>query len=212
MSKSNTQSEISARSQEREALATAIRVRDAGQAEDDALKEAKARAASDRFKAARDVEACERALAKARETARSTLVDAYVDNEEVDDRDVADAETALTKARRRLADLQTIADELSSHGQAPGRSIPALKVTEAARLVVRSHPAVRRLTKDFAIAKRAFQQYEATLIWLAGLDCIPEDLLKAAPAKGATRYAEPDPAWTAALEALRTNPDEPLPE
>lgn len=214
--RATSQSEISSngqpRSNERAALAEAIALRDAAQAEDEALKQARARAASERFKAARAVEDAERALTSAREAARSTLVDAYVSGEDIDDRDVADAETALTAAQRRLADLQTVADALSSHRQAPGHSVPALKVTAAVRAIVRAHPTVRRLVQDFDTAKRTFETYHSTLRWLAACDCIPADLVEVAPKANETFFAEPANEWVSAIAALAIDADAGLPE
>lgn len=204
--------ESGSRSPEREELASAIRIRNSAQDEDEALKAAKQRAASDRFKAARAVEDAERALTSAREAERSTLVEAYVSGEDSDGRDVADAETALSAAQRRLADLQSIADGLSSHGQAPGRSVPATKVTKAVQAVVQAHPTVRRLVQDFDTAKRTFQTYHSTLRWLAARDCIPADLIEAAPKANETFFAEPADEWVQALEALKLDADAELPE
>ena len=86
-----------------------------------------------------------------------------------------------------------------------------MKVDEAVRTVVRAHPALRTLVLDYDSARRAFHSYEATLIWLAGRGCIPNDLSDAAPSKNATRYAEPDSAWLEAIEALKRDADAPLP-
>jgi hypothetical protein len=200
------------RSSEREALAEAIRIRDEAEAEDNGLKQVKARAAADRFMAARDVEAAERALANARKASRTTLVDAYAAGEDIDDRDVADAESALTKAQRRLADLQTIADELAAHQRSPGYSVPNTRVGEAARAVIKSDPAVRRLAQDFALARRTFETHQSTLRWLASLNCIPEDLRNECPKTHDTFFVPPSDAWKAAAEALTHDPDAALPE
>ena len=110
-----------------------------------------------------------------------------------------------------MADLRTIAEELDSRERTPGWSIPGSKVEEAMRAVVRTHPVVRRLVEDFDTARRTFQQYEATLIWLAARDMIPEDLIGVAPSRNATRFAEPGEEWTSAVEALRRDCDALLP-
>jgi hypothetical protein len=199
------------RTPEREALAAAIALRDATAAQTASVVQARARAASDRFAAARAVEEAERALTLARETSRAQLVDAYMSGEDVDDRDIADAEWELAKAQRRLADLSTIADGLSAHERQPGHSIPATKVTAAVRAVVQACPSVRRLAQDFAVAQRAFREYEATLIWLAGLGCIPDDLQDNAPKAHHTRWAEPADEWVRAIEALKRDADAELP-
>jgi hypothetical protein len=200
------------RTPEREALAEAIALRDEASAQSATLTQARSRAASDRFAAIRDVENCERALTNARETSRSVLVDAFIAGESIDDSAVADAETALSRAQRRLADLTTIADELDAHQRPPGSSVPASRVTEAVRAVVKTHPTVRRLVQDFDTARRTFREYEATLIFLVNQRCVPEDLITAAPSASSVRYADPDPSWVAAIEALKQDPDTELPE
>jgi hypothetical protein len=124
---------------------------------------------------------------------------------------VADAEAALVRARRRLADLSVIEEELSAE-RAPGRSIPNIKVEEAVRAVVKAHPTVRRLVEDWQNAERTFRVYEATLIWLAGQQCVPGDLVSVAPSRNAIRYADPDPAWVDAIDAMRRDADSALPE
>jgi hypothetical protein len=204
-------SESFSRSPEREALLTAIQLRDAAATQTASLVEARGRASADRFLAARDVEAAERTLTAARETSRAQLVDAYMTGEDVDAHDIADAETALAKATRRLADLQTIADGLAAHERQPGSSVPALNVVAAVRAVIQSCPTVRRLINDYDTAKRTFQQYESTLIWLAGQHAIPDDLIRVAPSANATRYADPDPAWVNAIAALSQDADAELP-
>ena len=200
------------RSKEREALAEAIRVRDEEAADGAALAQARARARQDLFKANREVEAAEQALTSAREAARMSLVADYVDGNDSDDFAVADAEAALNRAQQRLADLKMIEQELAAHERRPGHSIPNMRVEAAARVVVRAHPTVRRLVQGFDTARRTFQQYEATLIYLAGQRCIPDDLVDVAPRAHATRYADADPSWVKALEALKRDPHAVLPD
>lgn len=200
------------RSSERQALAEAIRVRDEAAEDAATFVRARERAASDRFKAARAVEAAEAALNTAREAARASLVGAYIDDEIFDDSAVTKSEAELRLAQRRLNDLQTVADGLAAHRQAPGRSVPATNVAAAVRNVVKAHPAVRRLASDFAIAKRAYLIYHSTLRSLNARGMIPEDLREVIPSATETFYADPDPAWTDALEALLTNPDAKLPD
>jgi hypothetical protein len=201
------------RSSERAALALAIQVRDAAAAEDDKLKQARQRAKADAFLAHRAVEAAETALSRAQETSRFALADAYIEGEAEDRSAVTEAEAALAVAQRRAAELALIEQDLKARsGPAPGHSVPNMRVEEAVRAVVRAHPAVRRLAEDYHIAERAFHTYSATLIWLAARGMIPADLTHAAPSANATRYAEPDDAWTAALENLRIDPQAALPE
>jgi hypothetical protein len=196
----------------REALLTAIQLRDATAAQTASLVEARGRAAQDRFKAARDVEAWEQALANARERSARSLVDAYMSGEDIDTRDVADAESELAKAQRRLADLQTIADGLAAHERQPGSSVPAMNVTAAVRAVVKAAPVTRRLVEDYHIAEPTFHTHHATLVHLAGRGMIPDDLAHAAPSASATRFAEPADEWVQANAALAQDADAPLPE
>jgi hypothetical protein len=200
------------RSPEREALAAAIEIRDASASQTASLVQARARAAQDRFAAARAVEAAESALTAARETLRAQLVDAYISGEDIDTHDIADAESALAKAQRRLADLSSIADGLAAHERQPGSSVPALNLVAAIRDVIKAAPITRRLVEDYRTAERTFQQYQATLIFLAGQHAIPDDLQAAAPKAHHTRFAEPDPAWVAAIAALAQDADVTLPE
>lgn len=200
------------RNGERQVLAQAIAQRDQAEAGEKLVSQARLRARDDQFKANRAVEDAERALLSARETARLAMVDAYVDDDEIDGSDaVADAEAALTRAQRRQTEMKAIAEELGAHKDTPGHSIPNIKVDQAVCDVVKTHPTVRRLVEDYCTARSAFQQYEATLIWLAVLGMIPDDLKDAAPSRNATRYADPDPAWLAAVEALKRDPDAALP-
>ena len=205
----------SKRSSERQALAEAIHLRDEVAARTVALAKGKERAAQDRRKANRDVEDAKQALTLAREAARAALVDAYVDGEGGDDAaarmPIAEAEAALDRAQRRVAEIQAIVDQLNAP-QEPGHSVPHLQINEAVRAVVRADPVVRRLVQDFDLAKRTFQTAEATLVFLAGQKCIPDDLVAVAPRKDATRYADPDPTWIKAIEALKRDPDATLPE
>jgi len=213
LSETSVTSESGLRSPEREALLMAISARDETAAQSAALVQARERAAADRFRAARDVEEAERALNAARETGRSTLVDAYMSgSEDIDLRDVADAETALAKAQRRLNNLQTIAAELDAHERQPGSSVPAMQVTAAVRAVVQACPSVRRLVEDYHIAERTFHTHQATLVHLAGRGMIPDDLIHAAPSASATRFAEPADEWVQAIAALAQDADAPLPE
>ena len=114
------------RSPEREILATAIAARDEADAAEATLAQARERAAADRFRAARDVEALERALQEAREAEREALVDAYVGHtggcgEAERPAAIRDARAALERARDRLANLVTIEAELGArivHAQA----------------------------------------------------------------------------------------------
>ena len=107
--------------------AAAIAQRDEADAHEAAMRHARERAREDLFKANRAVEAAEAALADAREAARASLVDAYVDGEAGDDASarmpIADAEAALDRVQRRVAEMQTIVDELNAP-PAPGWSIP----------------------------------------------------------------------------------------
>jgi hypothetical protein len=218
MKQDATTPETSHRSQERQALAAAIRARNEAEARESTLTKAAERARADAFLARRAVEAAEAALNRARETARASLVDAYVGDGDSDDSraapsDVIEAEATLAAAQRRLSDLQLVEKELSVRtGPAPGRSLPGMRVDEAVREVVRSHPTLRRLVQDFRLAERTFRTTEATLIWLAGQKCIPADLTEAGPKAHHTRYAEPDPAWLAAVESLKRDADAALPE
>ena len=198
---------------ERQALATAIAVRDAAKAEEATLKRGAERAKADAFLARRTVEAAEAALTKLQETARFALADDYLNGEADDGSEIAEAEAALATAQRRAAELGMIEQELRARsGPVPGHSVPAMRVEEAMRAVVKAAPIVRRLVQDFDTARRTFQQYEATLIHLAVQRCIPDDLKDAAPRPNATRYADPDPAWVSAIAALAIDADATLPE
>ena len=201
------------RSPQREALAAAIAIRDEADPDDKLVSQARERARDDLFKANRAVEAAERALASARETARLSLVGAYVDGDDgaAAPATIDDAEAALAKARTRQAEMKMIADELAAHQRAPGWSIPNRAVEDAMRAIVKNHLAVRRLCEDFDTARRVFQQHEATLIFLAGQHCIPSDLIDVAPKAHATRFADADPQWVQALEALKQDADFQLP-
>jgi hypothetical protein len=205
-------SQNSLRSREREALAEAIRVRNEADQREATLTKAAERARADAFLARRAVEAAQTALNSARDKARLALADAYIDGEVDDGSAVTEAERTLAQAQRRLSDLQLVEQELAARtGPAPGRSLPAIEVDKRVRAVVRAHTNVRRMVEDFDTARRTFQQYEATLIFLAGLNCIPDDLVASAPKAHATRFAEPDPAWRSAVEALKRDPDAELP-
>jgi hypothetical protein len=209
---SNGQRSTEARSPERQALAAAIALRNEAAEREATLKQAADRAKADGFRARRAVEVAEAALNTAQETARFALADAYLEGEADDGSAVTEAEAALAAAQRRAAELAMIEQELSARsGPAPGHSVPNMKVSEAARNVVRAHPAVRRLAQDFGIAKRAFQQYEATLIHLASRRCIPDDLISVAPSANATRYADPADEWVKAIAALAQDADAELP-
>jgi hypothetical protein len=124
----------------------------------------------------------------------------------------------IASQRRKVAvpiraELAMIEQELSARTRpAPGYSVPNSRVGEAVRAVVKSHPAVRRLVEDFATARRAFQQSEATLIHLSAQRCVPDDLVSLAPRADATRFADPDPAWVSAIAALGVDADAELPE
>ena len=201
------------RRRQREALAEAIAIRDEADAGDKLVSRARERARADLFKANRALEDAEAALSNARETARLSLVDAYVDGDDgaAPPAKIADAEAALAKARTRQAEMKMIADELAARQRAPGWSIPNRAVEDAMRAVVKNHLAVRRLCEDFDTARRVFQQHEATLIFLAGQHCIPSDLIDVAPKAHATRYADADPQWVQALEGLKHDADFQLP-
>jgi hypothetical protein len=209
----------SLRSPERQALAQAIAARDAADQRESTLTRAAERAKADRFLATRDVEEAERSLNRAREAAREVLVDTYAfmgGDEGNDSRaapgDVIEAGRTLAAAQRRASDLAMVEQELAARtGPAPGRSLPAIEVDKRVRAVVRSAPITRRLVEDFRTAERTFQQYQATLIFLAGLNCIPDDLVGSAPKAHHTRYAEPNPVWKAAIESLKRDPDAELP-
>ncbi len=196
----------------RESLALAIAERDEVEREEAAFLRARERAKEDRFRAARAVEDAEAALNRARDEARASLVDAYVDGDEGDgDRAVADAEATLDRARKRLADIKAIADELAGRERAPGYSVPSKRVEDCVRRVVASSAVVRRLTNDFASARAAYRQYHSTLRWLNAHGYVPDDLRGAAPRPSETYFADPDPAWLEAVEALRSDPDAALP-
>ena len=205
-----------ARTAEREQLAQAIAARDAAAGREATLTQAVERARADAFLARRSVEDAERALNRARETARESLVDAYTfmggDGSSDGSDAVIEAERILAVAQRRLADLQMVEKELATRtGPAPGRSIPNIKVDAAIRDVVRAHPTVRRLIADYDTARRAWEEYHSTLRWLAAHDCIPDELKGAAPKAHETYHAEPDPQWTAAIESLKRDADAELP-
>ena len=205
--------ESGSRSAEREALATAIAVRDAAKAEEATLKRGAERAKADAFLARRTVEAAEAALSRAQETARFALADAYLNDEATDGSDIAEAEAALATAQRRAAELALIAQELGERSSpAPGQSVPNIRVAESVRAVVKAAPIVRRLVADFDTARRTFQTYHSTLRWLAAHNCIPADLLAEAPKAHETFYAEPAVEWVQALEALKLDADATLPE
>ncbi len=201
------------RSKERRALAEAIAQRDEVEREAQALLRARSRARDDRVAAFGALEDAEAALADAREADARELVATYVSGEpSAEASEVPAAEAALERARRRYAEVKAIADELSARKDEPGRGIPALRVTEAVKAVVRASPAVRRRAEDFRVAERAFHVYAATLSFFASRNMVPDDLKRIAPSRDATRYADPDPAWVAAIEALARDPDAVLPD
>ncbi len=202
------------RSPERSALAAAIAERNETEAAAAAFRRAQARARDDRVRALGEVEAARGRLAEAREAARSSLVGAYIDGDEGDGDDggVAAAEAALAAAERRYSDLKTVSDGLSARKDEAGSHVPALRVAEAVRAVVKSAPVVRRLVNDYRAAERAFQTYHATLVYLAGRRMIPDDLARAAPSRDATCYGRPDPAFVAAIDSLGSNADAQLPD
>ncbi len=204
--------ESSLRSPERAALAAAISARDEAEAEDAALRSARERALRDRMAARRAVEDAERALAEARERDKRELTASFVSGEpNAAASEVPAAEAALVLARRRLADLEEIGRELGEPTPRSGRSMRDVKVDEAIAAIVRGHESVRRLTNDYRAMRSAFLQCEATLIWLAVRRMIPHDLVRVAPSANATRLSEPDPAFVAAVEALKSNPSGLLP-
>jgi hypothetical protein len=201
------------RSPEREALATAIAVRDEAAEREATLKQAAERAKADAYRARRAVEAAEAALNTAQETARFVMTDAYLEGEAEDRSAVTEAEAALAVAQRRAAELAMIEGELRARSErAPGRSVPNMRVGESVRAVARAHPAVRRLVEDYRIAESAFQTYHSTLRWLAARNCIPADLIEAAPKAHETFFAEPDDGWVSAIATLAQDADAPLPE
>jgi hypothetical protein len=86
-----------------------------------------------------------------------------------------------------------------------------MQVDDAVCNVVKASPVVRRLVEDYGTAKRSFEIYHATLVTLALRGCILADLVHLAPSQNETRYADIDPNWLRALEALKADPDAALP-
>ncbi|HZZ61491.1 MAG TPA: hypothetical protein VFE63_09985 [Roseiarcus sp.] len=200
------------RTPERAALAEAISVRDEAEQSAADLARTKERARADRVRAIGEIDEAKERLRWAREAARANLVDAYASGGGIDENDpVVDAEAALARAERRYNDLRVITDELDAREAPPGYSVPNTRVEDAARAVVLAHPAVRRLVQDYETARRAFYVYQSTLRWLAARGCIPDDIKKVAPRPHDTIFADPDPAWLAAFEALTRDADAPLP-
>ena len=205
--------EARSRSSERQALATAIRVRNEAAEREATLKQAAERAKADGFPARRTVEAAEAALNTAQETARFALADAYLEGEADDGSAVTEAVAALAVAQRRAAELAIVEQDLKARsGPAPGRSVPNMRVEESVRAVVRAHPAVRRLASDFAIAKRAYFTYHSTLRSLNARGMIPEDLRGVVPSATEIFFEDPDPSWVEAIAALALDANAPLPD
>ncbi len=161
-------SSIGPRSEERRLLAAAIAARDEIDREAQALLRAKARARDDRVAAFGALEDAEAALADAREQGARELTASYISGEpNAEASEVPEAEAALERARRRYADLKAIADELETRKAEAGSSVPALRVADAVRGVVRNADVVRRMVQDFRVAERTFRVYEATLCFFA---------------------------------------------
>jgi hypothetical protein len=205
--------EQAARSPERQALADAIRARAEVEGRMAPRKQAQSRAEEDIFRAGREVEDAEEALSQAHERERSAMADAYVGGGEPDRSATMEAETALARAKRRLADLKFIAPTLAAKAMEDGplASSLNLSVEAAVKAVVAASPTVRRMVEDYEVARRAFQSYHSTLRWLAFRGMIPNDLKAAAPRPNENYYAEPDPAWETAIAQLASDADARLP-
>jgi hypothetical protein len=202
-----------ARSPERQALADAIRARAEVEGRMAPRKQAQSRAEEDIFRARREVEDAEEALSQAHERERGVLADAYAAGSEPDRSAVMEAETALARAKRRLADLKFIAPTLAAKAMEDGplASSCNLRVEEAVKAVVAGCPSIPRMVEDYAVAHRTYQVLHATLRQLAYLGVIPDDLKAAAPRPNETYFCAPDPSWEAAIAQLATDPDAALP-
>jgi hypothetical protein len=201
-------------SPERRALADAIRARDEVEGRISSRRQAQSLADEHRLRARREVESAEEALRQAHERERSAVADAYAgDGGEPDRSATMEAEGALARAKRRLADLEFIAPTLAAKvmEDGPHASNLNLRVEAAVKAVVTASPAVRRMVEDYDVARRALQSYHSTLRWLAFRGMIPNDLKATAPRPNETYYAEPDPAWETAIARLASDPDARLP-
>jgi hypothetical protein len=69
-------------------------------------------------------------------------------------------------SRHCARDMEVIERELSSREAHPGHSVPQSRVDEAVREVIKAHPSHQRLCEDYAIARRSFETYSPTLIFL----------------------------------------------
>jgi hypothetical protein len=200
------------RSNERVLLADAIAARDVVDREQAAVERARSRARDDVRRARRAHEDALEALTETRREYQLAMADSYIAEDAAPRHDaLAEAEAALGRAKARLDDLQSVADSLEAHVAPPGRSVPRLSVDAAVRQVIRSSPIVRRLAADYRVAEQTFQQYHSTLRWLAGRGMIPADLTASCPSANATFFADPDPAWIAAIQALSADAGAPLP-
>jgi hypothetical protein len=201
------------RSPERQALADAIRARDEVEARLAPRKQAQSRVEADIFLARRDVEAAEEALSQARERERGVLADAYASGSAPDRSATTEAETALARAQRRLADLKLIAPTLAAKAgeDYPAESILQGRVEDAVKAVVAASPSVRRLVEDYEVARRALKSYHGTARWLAFRGMVPDDLKATAPKPNEVYHSGPDPTWEAAIAQLAIDPEAQLP-
>jgi hypothetical protein len=205
--------EETTRSPERERLSQAIEALRESERETQAIARARQRAQADRIRTLGEISDLKEALDAAQEKERVALTTAYIEggDDACGDDEIAAAEAALARAERRLADIRRVEVELAANERQPGWSLPGGEVDRAVRDVIKSAPVVRRLIEDYRTARAAFFTYEATLMMLAGRGCVPDDPRDAVPRGDGVRFAEPDPVWTRAIEALRRDADEPLP-
>jgi chromosome segregation ATPase len=83
-------------------------------------------------------------------------------------------------------------------------------ISNLVREVVRAEPALAELVKRYARAERERAEAWAALFHI--YDSVPDDLRRLLATRDIAEFPQHSGAWTAAIEALKSDPDAPLPK
>jgi len=128
---------------------------------------------------------------------------------------VRDAKLALQDAEDELESVQAARKVLEEQERIAQSDLEWTErsVTEKAKDVIRSAEAVAGLIADFETVQRHFVEKKAAVEWLVRNGVVPNEFKsRLSIASNEQQKLSDAPAWVAALEALKVNPDAQLPK
>lgn len=198
-------------------LAEAIERHDLAQRQVEANRRAREDVQERTWRAIAAVEAAAKAIEAARDGEAAAMTAAFMGGHETAPATtIRSARAAHQDAEDDLATLRSVLETLAGREE-PGLQdlrFAKMKLDEAVKATVQCSPGIAKLLADFARCRAEFAALEDQLRWLAVRGLLPPEAKDWGSSSGPFRHESTLPAppdWPAAITALRTDADAPLP-